>query len=63
MLKNTVLYKEKQLKIGILSRPVGMMVANIGYCFAHGGGGCSFIFKFCHHLGKYIFPFQRAPAE
>ncbi len=32
MLKNTVLYKEKQLKIGIFSRPVGMKVGNVGYC-------------------------------
>ncbi len=32
MLKNTVLYEEKQLKIGIFSRPVGMKGENVGFC-------------------------------
>jgi hypothetical protein len=34
MLKNTVLYKEKQLKIGIFSRPVGMKAENSWILFS-----------------------------
>ncbi len=63
MLKNTVLYEEKQLKIGIFSRPVGMKVANIRYCSRMVVVDVLIYLNFGHHLGKYIFPFQRAPAE